>query len=89
MGADLCYNTNYYADGYNPILHQFYAQQYMITGNYLYVNAHLALRVKRISFFVRGGNLFAGLLSYRYITTPGDPMQGRNLELGVNWKFYD
>lgn len=89
VGVDLCYNTQYYADGYNPILHQFYAQQYIITGNYLYVNAHLAIRVKRISFFVRGGNLFAGLTSFRYITTPGYPMQGRNLELGVNWKFYD
>jgi hypothetical protein len=45
--------------------------------------------VKRLSFFVRGGNLIAGLLSFRYITTPGYPMQGRNFEVGVNWKFYD
>ena len=89
VGVDLFYNTKYYADGYNPVLHQFYAQQYIITGNYLYINAHLALRVKRISFFVRGGNLIAGLLSFRYITTPGYPMQGRNFEVGVNWKFYD
>lgn len=89
VGVDLFYNTKYYSDGYNPILHQFYAQQYIITGNYLYINAHLALRVKRISFFVRGGNLIAGLMSFRYITTPGYPMQGRNFEVGVNWKFYD
>lgn len=89
VGVDLFYNTKYYADGYNPILHQFYSQQIMISGNYLYVNAHIAFRVKRISFFVRGGNLLAGLLSYHYITTPGYPMQGRNLEVGVNWKFYD
>ena len=89
VGVDLCYNTQYHADGYNPILHQFYSQQLIYTGNYLYVNAHLALRVKRTSFFIRGGNLFAGLLSFRYITTPGYPMQGRNFEAGVNWKFYD
>ena len=89
VGVDLFYNTKYFADGYNPLLHQFYSQQYIITGNYLYINAHIALRVKRISFFVRGGNLFAGLMSFRYITTPGYPMQGRNFEVGVNWKFYD
>ena len=89
IGMDLFYNTKYYADGYDPLLHQFYAQQYITTGNYLYINAHVALRVKRISFFVRGGNLIAGLLSFRYITTPGYPMQGRNFEIGVNWKFYD
>lgn len=89
VGIDLFYNTRYYADGYNPILHQFYVQQDLYAGNYLYVNAHLAFRVKRISFFLRGGNLIAGLLSYNYMTTPGYPMQGRSLELGVNWKFYD
>lgn len=89
VGVDFFYNTNYYADGYNPILHQFYSQQYLTTGNYLYVNAHLAIRVKRTSFFVRGGNLIAGLLSFHYITTPGYPMQGRSVEAGVNWKFYD
>lgn len=89
VGFDLFYNTKYYADGYNPILHQFYSQRYITTGNYLYLDAHLAFRVKRISFYVRGGNLLAGIFSYRYITTPGYPMQGRNFEVGVNWKFYD
>lgn len=89
VGIDLFYNTMYYADGYNPILHQFYSQQTSAVGNYLYVNAHIALRVKRTSFFLRGGNLIAGLLSYHYITTPKYPMQGRSLELGINWKFYD
>lgn len=89
VGVDLMYNTNYYSDAYNPLLHQFYSQQYVKTGNYLFVNAHLALRVKRISVFVRGGNLIAGLLSFRYITTPAYPMQGRNFEVGISWKFYD
>ena len=89
VGVDLFYNTKYYADGYNPILHQFYTQEYISTGNYLYVNAHIAFRVKRITFFVRGGNLLAGLFSFRYITTPGYPMQGISVQAGINWKFYD
>lgn len=89
VGIDLFYNTRYYADGYNPILHQFYTQHDLYAGNYLYVNAHLALRVKRISFFLRGSNLTAGLFNYHYMTTAGYPMQGRSLELGLNWKFYD
>lgn len=89
VGVDLFYNTKYYADGYNPILHQFYAQEYISTGHYLYINAHVAFRVKRITFFVRGGNLLAGLFSFHYITTPGYPMQGQSVQAGINWKFYD
>ena len=89
VGVDLFYNTKYYADGYNPILHQFYTQEYISTGHYLYLNAHVAFRVKRITFFVRGGNLLAGILSFHYITTPGYPMQGQSVQAGINWKFYD
>lgn len=89
VGLDMFYNTLYYADGYNPILHQFYTQQDFYAGNYLYLNAHLAFRVKRISFYLRGGNLLAGLFNFHYMTTPAYPMQGRSLELGIDWKFYD
>ncbi|MDY6326575.1 MAG: putative porin [Bacteroidales bacterium] len=89
IGLDLMYNTLYMADGYSPILHRFYSQQRIATGNYLYINAHIALKVKRLSFFIRGGNLMAGLISFKYITTPDYPMQGLNMELGLNWKFYD
>lgn len=89
IGLDLFYNTKYYADGYNPILHQFYSQQYQSVGNFVYVNAHLAIRVKRISVFVRGGNLFANIFGFHYVTTPSYPMQGLNFEAGISWRFYD
>lgn len=89
VGGDLMYNTAYYADGYNPLLHQFYHQEKTEVGNYLYFDAHVTLQVERLSFFVRVGNILEGLLGYNYFTTPYYPMQGRNIALGVNWKFYD
>lgn len=89
IGADLMYNSNYFADAYNPILHQFYHQETRKTGNYLYFNADVSMQVERISFFFRGGNLIAGLISYQYFTTPNYPMQGRNFEIGIRWRFYD
>lgn len=89
VGADLMYNSLYYADGYNALLHQFYHQEMQKTGNYLYLNADISMQVDRISFFARGGNLIAGLISYKYFTTPNYPMQGRNFEVGIKWRFYD
>ena len=83
------FNTSYYADGYNPLLHQFYHQEEIKLGNYLYFDLHLSFRVKRISFFVRGGNLLAGLMGFRYVTTPSYPLQAQNLRVGINWRFYD
>ncbi len=89
IGGDLMFNTAYYADGYNPLLHQFYHQEETKIGNYLYFDLHLSFRVKRISFFVRGGNLLAGLMGYGYFTTPNYPMQAQNVRFGINWRFYD
>ncbi|MBO4488417.1 MAG: hypothetical protein J5741_02025 [Bacteroidales bacterium] len=89
LGGDLMFNTSYYADIYNPLLHQFCHQEEVKVGNYLYLDLHLSFRVKRISFFVRGGNLLAGLMGYHYITTPYYPTQAQNLRIGINWRFYD
>ena len=89
LGTDLMYNTLYYADAYAPVLHQFYHQEQVKVGNYLYWDLNLTLQVSRLSFFVRGGNLLEGLIGYKYFTTPNYPMQSRNVAIGINWKFYD
>ena len=89
VGGNLMYNTLYYGDGYNPILHQFYHQESVKVGNYLYFNADITIQVERVSLFFRAGNLLEGVFSYKYFSTPYYPMQGRNFEIGVNWKFFD
>ena len=89
VGGDLMYNTLYYADAYNPLLHQFYHQEKTKVGNYLYFDANITFQVQRIAFFFRAGNIIAGAFGYKYFTTPYYPMQGQNFELGITWKFYD
>lgn len=89
IGGDLMYNTLYYGDAYNPIIHQFYHQGNEQVGNYLYFDLNLTMRVERIAFFVRGGNLLAGVFNFKYLTTPFYPMQGRSVEVGITWRFYD
>lgn len=89
LGTDLMYNTLYYADAYTPVLHQYYHQENVKVGNYLYWDLDLTLQVSRLSFFVRGVNLLEGLIGYKYFTTPFYPMQSRSVAIGINWKFYD
>ena len=89
IGGDLMYNTLYYGDAYNPLMHQFYHEDNEQVGNYLYFDLNLTLRVERIAFYVRGGNLLAGVFNFKYLTTPFYPMQGRNVEVGITWRFYD
>ncbi len=89
IGCDLMYNTLYFADGYDPVMHQFYFQRTMRVGNYVYWDANLTLKIKRISFFFRAGHILSGVVGQFYFLTPDYPAQGRNFQLGINWKFYD
>ena len=89
LGCDLMYNTLYYADGYDPVLHQFYCQHDMKVGNYVYWDANLTFKIKRISFFFRAGHILSGLVGQFYFLTPDYPAMGRNFQVGINWKFYD
>ena len=89
VGTDLMFNTNYYADEYAPMLHQFHYQTEVQTGNYLYLGAYINLKIQRIGAFFRYDNLLVGALPNRYITTPYYPMTGRKFSVGINWRFYD
>lgn len=89
IGLDLAYNTSYYGDGFDPILHQFYCQQNMLIGNYAYLDANITLKIKRISFFFRAGHFLAGLQGQNYFLTADYPAMDRRFQLGINWKFYD
>ena len=89
VGMDLMYNTAYYADGYDPVLHQFYCQREMKVGNYPYWDVNVSFRIKRITFFFRAGHVLAGVIGQNYYLTPYYPAMGRSFQLGINWKFYD
>lgn len=89
LGLNATYNTSYYADAYYPLLHQFYHQHEVKTGNYCYLDLYLAIRVQRINIFIRGVHLLSGLMGYHYFTTPGYPMQGRGFSVGITWRFHD
>lgn len=94
--TDLMYNTIYQANGYSPMLRQFYIQENFEVGNFLYLDANLNVRVDRLSFFFRIYNVLAGVLGNNYFTTPYYPMdrfyykkEGVRFQIGINWRFYD
>ncbi|MBP5664361.1 MAG: hypothetical protein J6X16_08850 [Bacteroidales bacterium] len=89
IGMDLMYNTLYYADGYDPVMHQFYCQRDMKVGNYPYWDVNLSFRIKRITFFFRAGHVLSGVIGQNYYLTPDYPAMGRSFQLGINWRFYD
>ena len=89
FGAAFAYNTNFYADGYCPMLHSFYTQERMKVGNYLFFDPHIAIQVQRIGLYFKVTHVLCGAMKYRYFTTPDYPMENRQFVLGLTWRFFD
>jgi len=89
MGADVRYNTAYYADAYQPATGFFYLQNSKKLGNYPYIDLFANLKLKRTRVFflyMNAGSLF---LEKNYFTALHYPMNKATFRLGVSWSFYD
>ncbi len=89
IGADVRYNTKYYADAYEPSIGLFYLQNDTKYGNYPYIDVYANLRLKRTRVFFKFMNIGTNFLNGVYMTTPHYPMNRATFRLGVSWAFYD
>ncbi|WP_197059995.1 putative porin [Sporocytophaga myxococcoides] len=95
FGLDAFWRSTYYANGYMPIIEQYYLNNSVPVKNYMLVDLFLDVRVKRANVFVKISNLLQGVGSstspFRktYYTTPGYPGLPRSFDFGIMWMFFD
>ena len=90
VGANILYNTEWYAPAWNPALGVFYNQEDNTYGNAPYVDAFINMQWKRACIFIKYENANMGwpldqkdyFSADRYIRTT------RVLKLGIYWPFY-
>jgi hypothetical protein len=95
FGLEVKYNTPYKADGYSPVIGKFFYQDSIRISNPLPdISAYVHFRIRSFKAFVRTENLN----TYRYvngelgftnnnIVSPGYPIPGMILRLGIYWNF--
>jgi hypothetical protein len=95
FGADLYYNTKYYANSYMPATGVFYTQNTMLIGDYPYVDVFANAKLKRLRFFIkyeRASNLPSDISeiskTYGYFI-PSYPYNPGIVKYGLSWTFYD
>jgi Putative porin len=92
FGLDYWYFNTFDVPLYEPSLQAFYAQgSPQIYSQFAYPRADVwvTTQVKRVHIFVKFINLLEGLPQLGYFTTVGYPMPVRQLQLGLNWTFFD
>jgi hypothetical protein len=89
LGIDARYNSNFYADAYEPATARFYLQNSQLVGKYPYIDLHANLKLKRTRIFFLLMNAASGLVGNNYFSAPNYPYYRRTFRLGISWTFYD
>ncbi len=89
IGADVRYNTEFYADAYDPSTGRYYWQDEDKIGNFPFVDAHINLKLKRTRLFFQWLNAAQGFMDGGFWGAPEYPLYRRTFRLGVAWTFYD
>lgn len=88
-GLDFFYYSSFAGYGYTPALMSYYPQNTKKTGNFLYADVFLNLKIKKASLFLKYQNLGYLFGQFNYYMVPSYPMPDGGLRFGVSWMFYD
>ena len=89
VGADIRYHTQFYADGFDPVLGIFYRQDEIQVGNYLWGDLFVNLQIKRASIYAKAGHLNSLIERPHHYIIPNYPAKQFGLFFGLTWKFFD
>jgi hypothetical protein len=89
IGADVFYNTNYFAYSFMPSFEQYYIQDVTKIGNYAFIDPFLNVRIKRTRVFLKYENIGAMFMKKRYYSAINHPRNLGILKFGLFWTFYD
>ncbi len=89
LGFDIYYNTEYYANAYNPALGLFHQQNEKKLGNYPYLDVFLNIKLKRTRFFLKYEHVNSGLIHKNYFSVLHYPRNEGVFKAGISWIFYD
>ena len=88
LGADMTYNTKYYAPAYNPASGQFHVQNEREIGNTPYIDLFANIQWKKAAIFVKYLNAAQGWPTGDYFSAYHYTAPRTAIQFGINWPFY-
>ncbi|WP_026753883.1 putative porin [Sediminibacter sp. Hel_I_10] len=82
------YFSNYFADGYDPLLAEFYTQNSVEIGNFPRLDFFLNAKVRQTRIYLKAEHLNAAITGYNYFSAPDYPYRDFNIRFGLVWNFF-
>ncbi len=89
LGAEIYYNTPFYADAYNPVTTQFHIQDDLKIGGFPMVNVYANAKLKRTSAFIKMSHANSMINGNSFFSAPAYPLGQMVVRFGFLWSFVD
>jgi hypothetical protein len=96
IGIDVRYNTDYYADNFQPATGQFYLQNHTLISNPPLIDVFFATKIQTLRVFAKVENLNELIFTDTFFATnnytlmaPQYPIRDWTIRFGLHWRFYD
>lgn len=88
-GFTFQYFTEYYADGYLPVIGDFYTQTHSKIGNYPVLDFFFNAKIRTARVFLKVENFNQKLMKKnKHYAAPGYPYRDMTIRIGLIWNFF-
>lgn len=88
-GFTFQYFTEYYADGYLPVIGDFYTQTHSKIGNYPVLDFFFNAKIRTARVFLKVENFNQKLMKKnKHYAAPGYPYRDMTIRIGIIWDFF-
>lgn len=87
-GVTFSYFTEYNADGYSPLLGEFYSQNQQKIGNFPRIDVFINAKVRRTRIYFKAEHLNSSITGYNFFSAPNYPYRDFIVRFGVVWNFF-
>lgn len=87
-GITFSYFSEYFANGYNPLIGDFYVQDQFKVGNYPVFDFFINMKVRTARIYLKLEHFNSSFTGYNYYTAPNYPYRDMIFRFGIVWNFF-
>ena len=87
-GVTLNYFSEYYMDGYDPLLAEFYSQNQTKLGGFPRLDFFINAKIRQTRIFLKAEHFNSSFTGYDYFSAPNNPYRDFTVRFGLVWNFF-
>ncbi|WP_299336916.1 putative porin [uncultured Psychroserpens sp.] len=87
-GITFNYFSDYYMDGYDPLLAEFYTQNQTKISGFPRLDFFINAKIRQTRIFLKAEHFNSSFTGYDYFSAPNNPYRDFNIRFGLVWNFF-